>query len=38
MHRGSFGKITDVEGDLFTCDFMGMNAKGLTRNELEVAQ
>lgn len=38
MHRGSFGKVVNVDGDLYTCDFMGMTAKGLTRKELEVAQ
>jgi uncharacterized protein (DUF927 family) len=36
MHQGSFGKVTNIENDLFTCDFMGMTAKSLNRDELEV--
>jgi putative DNA primase/helicase len=35
MYRGNIGKVAGTEGDLYTCDFMGMTAKGLTRNELE---
>jgi predicted P-loop ATPase len=37
MHRGSIGSIVSAENNLYDCDFMGMPAKGLTRDELEVA-
>ena len=36
MHRGSFGKVISAEGGLYACDFMGLTAKGLTCNDLEV--
>ncbi len=35
QHRGDFGKVISIEGDLYTCVFIGSTAKGLTRNELE---
>jgi uncharacterized protein (DUF927 family) len=36
QHRGSFGRVISAEGDLYTCDFMGMTAKGLTSVDVEV--
>ena len=36
QHRGSFGKVISIEGDLHECDFSGMPAKKITRSELEV--
>jgi hypothetical protein len=36
MYRGSLGKVINAENDLYDCDFIGITAKRLTRNELEV--
>jgi hypothetical protein len=35
QHQGSFGKVISIEGDSYTCNFMGLTAKGLSLNELE---
>ena len=35
QYQGSLGKVVSVQGDLYTCDFMGSTARSLSLNDLE---